>query len=76
MMYYYILLTIFAVICYMIIVDPNVAAYIDLQRKMLGLNLQRFYWMIKFHPRNPITNLIMKWKYDKIVRDLKKDMEK
>jgi hypothetical protein len=75
-MYYYILLTLFAITCYMIIVDQNVATYIDLQRKMLGLNLRRFYWMIKFHPKNPITNLIMKWNYAKILRDLKKDMEK
>jgi hypothetical protein len=30
-------------------------------------------WMIRFHPRNPITNLMMKWKYDKMAKDLEKE---
>jgi hypothetical protein len=75
-MYYYILLTVFAVICYMIIVDPNVAEYIDLQRKILILNINRFYWLVKFHPRNPITNLIRKIEHAKMLRELEKDMRK
>jgi hypothetical protein len=74
-MYYYILLSIFAVILYMMIVDANVAAYIDLQIKMLGLNIRRFYWLLRFHPKNPITNLIRKIEYAKILRQIEKDMK-
>jgi hypothetical protein len=32
-------------------------------------------WMIRFHPRNPITNLMMKWKYDRIARELEKEFQ-
>lgn len=59
----------------MMIVDSNVAAYIDLQVKMLGLNIRRFYWLVKFHPRNPISNLMRKIEYAKILRDIEKDIK-
>jgi hypothetical protein len=75
-MHYYILLTLFAVIFYMMIVDPNVVTYIDLQRKILGLNIHRFYWLVKFHPRNPVTNLIRRIERAKMLRELGKDIKK
>jgi hypothetical protein len=70
------LLVIFAVVAYMIIVDKNVGDYLILLIKMIRINIERFYWMIRFHPRNPITNLIMKWKYEQIAKDLEKELSK
>jgi hypothetical protein len=32
-------------------------------------------WMIRLHPKNPITNLMMKWKYEKLARELQAEME-
>ena len=50
MIYYYTLFTVFAIIVTMMIVDPNVADYIYLYFKIIKVNLERFYWMIRFHP--------------------------
>lgn len=65
-------LILFVIFAYLIIVDKNVAEYLTLIFKISRLNVERILWMIKFHPRNPISNLMLKWKYDKIARDLEK----
>jgi hypothetical protein len=66
-------LVIFGILAYLIITDKNVAEYLTLIFKMSRLNAERMLWMIKFHPRNPITNLMMKWKYDRLARELEKE---
>jgi hypothetical protein len=66
-------LVIFGILAYLIITDKNVAEYLTLIFKMSRLNVERMLWMIKFHPRNPITNLMMKWKYDRLARELEKE---
>lgn len=73
--YYYVLFIIFSVIAYMIVVDNNVASYITLIFKILKVNTERLIWMIRFHPRNPITNLLKRWEYDRIARELQKEMD-
>jgi len=60
MIYYYTLFTVFAIIITMMIVDPNVADYIYLYFKIIRVNLERFYWMIRFHPAI-LTSPIGKW---------------
>lgn len=72
---YYILCLIVGIILYMAAVDQNVLDYIILQSKIIKVTLERFLWMIRFHPQNPITNLIMKFKYDKIAKELQKEFE-
>ena len=44
----------------MMIVDPNVTDYIYLIGKIIKVNLERFYWMIRFHPAI-LTSPIGKW---------------
>ena len=68
-----IILLLFGVIAYMMIIDPNVAEYLTLVFKMIKINVERVYWMIRLHPKNPITNLMMRWEYDKIARELEKE---
>jgi hypothetical protein len=68
-----IILLLFGVIAYMMIMDPNVAEYLTLVFKMMKINVERVYWMIRLHPKNPITNLMMRWEYDKIARELQKE---
>jgi hypothetical protein len=70
------LLIIFGVVAYIIIIDPNVSEYVTLVFKMIRVNIERVYWMIRFHPKNPITNLIMRLKYDKIAKELHKELIK
>jgi hypothetical protein len=60
MIYYYTLFTLFAIIITMMIVDPNVTDYIYLIGKIIKVKLERFYWMIRFHPAI-ISSPIGKW---------------
>jgi hypothetical protein len=69
-------LILFAILAYLIITDKNVADYLTLVFKISRLNIERMFWMIRFHPKNPITNLMMRWKYDKIARELQEEMER
>jgi hypothetical protein len=64
---------IFAIIAYLMITDRNVSDYLTLVFKMARMNIERMFWMIRFHPKNPITNLMMRWKYDKIAKELEKE---
>lgn len=70
-----VLLIIFGVVGYMIVVDKNVADYLTLVFKMMRLNIERMFWMIRFHPKNPITNLIKRWEYDKLAKELQKEFD-
>jgi len=70
------LLIVFGVVAYMMIVDKNVGDYLTLVFKMTKINVERVYWMVRLHPKNPITNLMMRWKYDRIARELQKEMER
>jgi hypothetical protein len=67
-------LILFAILAYLILTDKNVADYLTLVFKMTRLNVERMFWMIRFHPKNPITNLMMRWKYDQIAKELEKEL--
>ena len=69
------LLIIFTILAYIIIIDENAATYLTLIFKIMRVNTERMLWMIRFHPRNPITNLMMKWKYERLARELQAEME-
>jgi hypothetical protein len=69
------LLVIFAIVAYLIIVDKNVADYLTLVFKMTKLNIKRMFWMIRLHPKNPITNLMMRWKYNQIAKELQQELQ-
>jgi hypothetical protein len=61
---------IFGILAYLIWVDENISVYLTLIFKIIKINTERMFWMIKLHPYNPITNLIMKWKYDRIAKEI------
>ena len=64
---------IFGILAYLIWVDENIATYLTLIFKIIRINTERMLWMIRFHPKNPITNLMMKWKYDRIAKEMIKE---
>lgn len=70
------LLIIFSILAYMIIIDKNVGEYLTLIFKMMKLNVQRYWWMMRLHPQNPITNLIRRIECAKIAEELQKSMKK
>ena len=67
------LLIIFGIVAYMIIVDKNVGEYLTLIFKISQINIERFFWMVKYHPKNFLTTWIQNRKYDKIARELEKE---
>ena len=69
------ILTISIIICYIILTDKNVEDYLILIFKIIKINIKRMFWMIRFNQRNPITNLMMKWKYERLARELQAEME-
>ena len=54
--------------------DKNVSDYIIIMFKLLNINFQRAMWMIRYHPQNPITNLIKRFEYNKIAKELQKEL--
>jgi len=72
--YYNTLISLLIVIIFVIMIDRNVADYIIILFKLLKINFQRTLWMINFHPQNPITNLIKRFEYNKIAKDLQKEL--
>lgn len=71
--YQYLVLIGFSIIAWLMIVDPNVTEYINLIFKIIGVNFQRYMWMVKYHPNNFVTTFIQNRKYDKIAKELEKE---
>jgi len=74
--YHYVLFLIFSIIGVMIVIDANVADYIVLLTRIIKLNTERVFWMIRLHPKNPISNFMMNRKYDKIAKELEEEFRK
>jgi hypothetical protein len=68
-------LILFAILVYLILIDKNIADYLTLVFNVIRINVERLFWMIKFHPKNPITNLIKRWEYAKIAKELQKEFD-
>lgn len=75
MISYYFWILIFAIVTYIIIVDKNVLLWIELTLKLISIQTQRFFWIIRFHPKNPVTNLIKRYEYNKIAKELEKEFK-
>jgi hypothetical protein len=68
------LLLVLGIIAYIMIIDQNVAEYFLLVFKMMKLNMVRLLWMIRFHPNNFITTWIQNRKYDRMAKELEKEL--
>lgn len=77
--YYYFLFCMFAIIATMIVIDQNVGAYITLIIKIIKVNFERMFWMIRFHPvilSSPISRWWMMRKYMRTVKELAQELSK
>ncbi len=77
MMYYYSLFTIFAIILTMMVIDQNIGDYLILLIKTFKLNIERMFWMIRFHPAilsSPIGKWWMMRKYMRTVKELSQEL--
>ena len=55
-----------AIAAYVIYCDPNVSKYVDIQIKLLSINIRRWWLMVQLHPRNPFT----KWSFERKMKAL------
>lgn len=79
MIYYYSIFTIFAILVTMMVIDPNVSDYIVLVSKIAKTNLERMFWMIRFHPvilSSPIGKWWMMRKYMRTAEQLAQELSK
>jgi hypothetical protein len=76
-MYYYSLLTVFVIILTVIVIDQNIGDYLILLTKSVRLNVERMFWMIRFHPAilsSPIGKWWMMRKYMRTVEELSQEL--
>mgnify|MGYP006275032515 CR=1 FL=1 len=77
MIYYYTLFTLFAIVLTMMVIDPNVSDYIVIISKLAKVNIERMYWMIRFHPvilSSPIGRWWMMRKYMRTAEKLAQEL--
>lgn len=74
--YQSVILLMTCVLAYIMIVDQNVSDYLLLIFKITKINFSRFFWMLRLHPKNPITNLIKEREYAKLAKELEKELMK
>jgi hypothetical protein len=72
--YYFSLFAIFAVIVYMMAVDPNVSKFIILLAKMGRISISRGIFWLKFYPRLRFDTAVLKWRSRQIVKKQLKDL--
>jgi hypothetical protein len=58
------------------IIDENIAIYMTLMTKLIKVNIQRFFWAIHFHPKNPIQNFIIRRRSYKLAQEMMKKLWK
>jgi len=73
--YYLSIFFIFIVVAYMISVDQNVSRYIILLVKQFKLNFERIIFMVKYHPSNPISNIMIRVRANRIAEQLQREFE-
>lgn len=76
---YLLYFVIFSFAAYFIVTDESIAKFVFLYSKIVKINIERFIWMVRFHPRvttNPIFQWWMMRKYNKTIQQIQKEMIK
>ena len=74
-LYYYIIFTFFALVSYMMIVDRNIVIFVELMFQFIGVQLKRAWFIIRFHPVNPIPRWTFARRIERMTRELEKDLK-
>jgi hypothetical protein len=59
----------------MIVVDKNVAIFIELMLRFAWVQVKRAWWIVRFHPINPIPRWTLNWRIERMTRQLEKDLK-
>ena len=71
MTYYYSLITIFAIVLSLMVIDPNVGTYIDLQFKLLRIKIITLWMRVTMYPRIKYNN----WEIQRRIEKIKKELD-
>ena len=74
-LYYYIILTFVAVLSYMMVVDRNIITYIELIFQSAVVQLKRAWWIVRFHPINPIPRWTLNRRIERMTRELEEKLK-
>lgn len=74
-LYYYLIFALFAVIAYMMVVDRNVVIFIELMFRYAWVQVKRAWWIVQFHPVNPIPRWTLNWRIERMTRQLEKRLK-
>lgn len=66
---YYVVVYTLVFIVGLCIIEPNLAKWVDLQFQWFLLNIRRTILIIQFHPRNFITNWMIRRKFQRIIKE-------
>lgn len=69
--YYFSLFSVFAVIIFLMVLDPNVATYIDLQFRNLIVQLKRQYYLLTIGIQIKYQN----WKLMRSLKKMRKELD-
>lgn len=67
--YYYTIVSVFAIVIALVIIDPNFGTWIDLQTKVLGVNVRRYYMMATMWPRIKYNH----WQMQRALKKIRKE---
>lgn len=67
--YYYTLITVFVILAYLIITDQNAAPFFDLQLKIFGVNLRKWWMIATMYPRVKYQSWKLKREFEKIKKE-------
>jgi len=73
--YLYSLLIVFIIVAWIINEDPNVGVWINLKIQQLWLEIRRFYYLIVYHPKNPITTWRLNRKLNKLMKQYEDELK-
>jgi hypothetical protein len=74
-LYYYGIFAFFTIIAYMMVVDKNVVTFIELMFGYAWVQIKRAWWIVRFHPINPIPRWTLNWRIEKMTRQLQKELK-
>jgi len=65
--------TIGAILVYVVAQDPNVYTWLVLQTKRFNLELERRWFMLRYHPESPWIRYEIKRNADRLAREIMKE---
>jgi len=75
-LYYYSLISIFCILAFLIVTDPNFNTYFYLLSKLVQTNIRGLYYLIKLHPYNFITSWQIRYRSHRMAKDIMKEINK